>query len=83
MSTDLHEFMGRIRSLFRRRRMDREMTEELEFHRAMLRERLLREGTPASQVSFETRRAFGDERRWHERLREVWQIRTLENLCAM
>jgi predicted permease len=80
MSENLREVLGQIRSLFRRRRMDREMAEELEFHRAMLSERLLREGTPAPQVGRETRRAFGDERRWHERLREVWQIRRLENL---
>lgn len=27
-----------------------------------------------------TQRAFGNGARWHERLRELWQFRTLENL---
>jgi len=32
-----HEFWLRLRALFAKRRMDREMAEELEFHQAMLR----------------------------------------------
>src|SRR6185437_7371316 len=64
----------------RKRRMDREMAEELEFHQAMLRERLLRQGLPKPEVNQAARRTFGDAGRWHERLRELWQFRGLENL---
>jgi predicted permease len=80
MKSSLHAFTGRMKSLFRRRRMDREMAEELDFHQALLREKLLREGTAPSDVDAATRRSFGDPRRWHERLREVRQFRWLENL---
>jgi hypothetical protein len=46
----LHEFMLRFKALFARRRMDREMAEELDFHQAMLREKLLRQGVPEASV---------------------------------
>jgi predicted permease len=80
MTTGLNEFRLRIKSLFRKKRMDREMAEELEFHQALLRERLLRQGVSPSGVDLATRRTFGNDARWHERLRELWQFRNLENL---
>jgi len=79
MVPDLHAFLLRVKSLFRKRRMDREMAEELEFHQTLLREKLLRQGVPHAEVDAAARRTFGNARRWHERLRELWQFRTLEN----
>src|SRR5437016_693423 len=79
MVPGLHEFLGRMKSLFRTRRMDREMAEELEFHQSLLRERLLRQGVPASEVDLAARRTFGDKSRWHEKLREIWQFQALDN----
>jgi len=80
MAPGLQQFLLRVKSLFRRRRMGREMAEELEFHQAMLREKLLRQGIPAAEVDVATQRIFGNGARWHERLRELWQFQTLENL---
>ena len=80
MSPKVHEFMGRLKSLFQKPRRDREMAEELAFHQDLLREKLLRQGIPESQVERDVRRTFGNPARWHERLRELWQFRTLENL---
>jgi predicted permease len=80
MAPDLHEFLFRLKALFQKRRLDRDMAEELEFHRAMLREKLLREGTAQADVEAATHRAFGNSRRWHERLRELWQFPVLEHL---
>jgi putative ABC transport system permease protein len=80
MPTNPHEFMGRLKSLFRRQRMSDEMAEELEFHQALLREKLLRQGVPQSQVESAMRRTFGNPSRWQERLRELWQFRAMENL---
>lgn len=79
MTAGLHEFFLRIRSLFLRRRNQRELAEELEFHQTLLRERLLRQGTPAAELDAAARRAFGNGSRWHERLRELWQFQSLEN----
>jgi putative ABC transport system permease protein len=80
MAPALHEFVLRLKALFRKRRIDREMTEELEFHRTLLRERLLREGVALADVDAATRRTFGNTGRWHERLQELWQFPALEHL---
>jgi predicted permease len=80
MLAGLHAFIGRLKTLLQKRRVDREMAEELEFHQVLLRERLAREGTAPAEVDGAARRAFGDANRWHERLREVRQFRGLENL---
>jgi predicted permease len=80
MAGKLHEFMGRFKSLFQKSRHDREMAEELEFHQRLLREKLLRQGVPPTQVEKTLRNTFGNPARWHERLRELWQFRTVENL---
>ena len=80
MAQNLHEFLLRLKTLFRKRRMDREMADELEFHQAMLKEKLVRQGVMREDVDSATRRSFGNASRWHERLRELWQFRSLENL---
>lgn len=80
MGSSLHTFLLRIKTLFRKRRMDREMAEELEFHQIMLREKLTGQGVPTSEVNKAARQTFGNASRWHERLRELWQFRGLENL---
>ena len=80
MAGKLHEFTARIKSLFQKRRHEREMAEELEFHQGLLREKLLRQGVPQPQVERTLRTTFGNPARWHERLRELWQFRGMENL---
>ena len=80
MTSNMNEFLGRLKSLFRKKRMDREMAEELEFHQTLLREKLLRQGVPAAEVNVMARRTFGNQNRWQERLRELWQFRALEHL---
>jgi predicted permease len=79
MAQKLHEFFLRTKALFHKSRMDQEMADELAFHQQMLREKLLRQGTPQSQVDAVTRLRFGNASRWHERLRELRQFRWLEN----
>src|SRR3984885_3531443 len=79
MTSGLHEFVKRMWALFHKRRMDREMADELEFHQGLLREKLLRQGVPQRDVDWATRRTFGNASRWHERLSELWQFKALEN----
>ena len=80
MPESLHEFLLRAKALILKRRMDRDMADELAFHQAMLKDKLLREGVTQADVDAATRRRFGNTSRWHERLRELWQFRWLENL---
>src|ERR1700746_4056732 len=80
MSPGLHEFFFRLKALFFKPRMDRDMADELAFHQAMVREKLLRQGVAPEEADVITRRRFGRAGKWHERLRELWQFRRLENL---
>lgn len=80
MTSRTHGFWLRLKALFHKRRMDRDMAEELAFHQQMLRDKLLREGASLEEAAAATRRNFGNESRWHERLRELWQFRGLEQL---
>ena len=80
MAQNLHEFLLRLKALFLKRRLDSDMADELAFHQAMLQNKLVRQGLAQAEAEAQTRRTFGDPSRWHERLRELWQFRTLENL---
>jgi predicted permease len=80
MAQNLHEFLLRLKALFQKRRLDRDMADELAFHEAMLKDKLVRNGVAESDADAATRRAFGRASRWHERLRELWQFRGVENL---
>lgn len=81
MSPVMHEFLLRVKALFFKRRMEREMAAELEFHQAMLRDQLLRQGVASAQIDAVAQRHFGRTAKWHERLRELWQFRSLENFA--
>ena len=59
--------------LSRRRRLDQDLQDEIDFHLAMKSEKL--GGDPAA-----ARRSFGNETRIREDLREAWSFRCLETL---
>jgi hypothetical protein len=80
MARNLHEILLRVKALFLKRRMERDMADELAFHQALLQEKMLRQGTSPAEAVTATRQRFGNASRWHERLRELWQFRRLENL---
>jgi predicted permease len=79
MNPDLHEFVGRLKCIFRRKNKREETAEELEFHQSLLRERLSRQGMPQSQIDAAARRTFGNVGRWQEQLNELWQFHGVEN----
>jgi predicted permease len=73
-------FLLRLKLLFKPGTTQREIAEELEFHQTLLRERLSRQGVPTYELNLRATRVFGNTARWQERLTELWQFRTLENL---
>src|SRR5882724_11018731 len=81
MSSVVHEFLLRVKALFFKQRMERDMADELAFHQAMLREKLARQGVASSDLDRLAQRRFGRSAKWHERLRELWQFRRVENLA--
>ena len=80
MAENLHEFLLRFKAIFLKRRLDHDMADELAFHQTMIQDKLRRQGIPLADAEAQSRRSFGNASRWHERLRELWQFRTLENL---
>lgn len=75
----LYSFLLRLQSLFRRRGMRSEIAEELDFHQALLREKLSSQGIQQAELDLATRRRFGNGVCWQERLTELWRFQTLEN----
>ena len=69
----MYEWRLRLKALFHRRKLDRDLDDELEFHLAMKQERT---GTTPE----EARRAFGNLTRLKERCRDLWSFTSIEAL---
>jgi len=74
----LTQFRLRIKSLFLRRRLDRDLEEELQFHLAMRAQMNGREGAPPEEARATARRRFGNVALLKEVCREMWTFAPLE-----
>jgi putative ABC transport system permease protein len=70
----------RIRMLAMRRRLDRDLEDEVEFHLAMRREKLARAGLAEDEASAAARRRFGNATLRRETLRSMWSFAWLDAL---
>ncbi|MGH8280301.1 MAG: ADOP family duplicated permease [Gammaproteobacteria bacterium] len=70
----------RIRALFRRRELDRDLKDELQFHLAEREQKLAESGVPPEEAHYAARRAFGNATRTKEVNREMWTFAFLETL---
>jgi putative ABC transport system permease protein len=73
-------FLRRVRALFRRSRLDRELEEELAFHLAMRLEDQRRQGVTAGDGDLLARRQFGNVLRVKEYARDAWSFRWFEGI---
>jgi predicted permease len=80
MWQSLREFFLRAVAIFRTRRLDRELAEELDFHLALKEAKYRDKGLGAPDAVYATRRDFGGVERWKERCRDVSRISILEDL---
>ena len=64
-------WITRVRALFRRERLRKEVDEELAFHLAMREERNIEEGMPVASAQRAARLRFGNPMLWRERISEV------------
>jgi putative ABC transport system permease protein len=78
----LHDLVFRGRALFSRGTADRELTEELHFHRSMDVASLRERGLSASQAEWEAGRRFGTIALEAEQAREGWGVSLLEELVT-
>jgi hypothetical protein len=70
----------RIKALLRRRRLDRDLREELSFHLAMRQEKYQAAGQTSEEAAMAARRRFGNATGFKEACREMWTFTWLETL---
>ncbi|MHB8501796.1 MAG: ADOP family duplicated permease [Candidatus Acidiferrales bacterium] len=70
----------RIKALFLREKLDRELEEELAFHLALREEKNRADGIEAVEAGYSARRQFGNQTSWKERTWEMWTFASLESL---
>jgi hypothetical protein len=74
------ELLYRLRALMHRRRLDRDLEDELAFHVAMKRDALARAGAPDPARTAAVR--FGSVSGRRQEVRDMWTFPTLEGLWA-
>ncbi|HKS80138.1 MAG TPA: ABC transporter permease [Candidatus Acidoferrales bacterium] len=74
----LTQFWLRIKALFLRRRLDRDLEEELQFHLAMREQKNGSDGAPPEEARAAARRRFGNLALLKEVCREMWTFAPLE-----
>jgi putative ABC transport system permease protein len=78
MRDAVHRFFRRVWYLVRLRRLDADLSEELEFHRAMKQSELENDGLSARGARLQARRAMGNVGLARDRARDLWQPRWLQ-----
>jgi predicted permease len=74
----LSRFRLKLKALLLRRRLDRDLEDELQFHLAMREEDLRAEGLPPAEARSAARRQFGNAARIKESSRDLWTFVTME-----
>ncbi|HEX7363256.1 MAG TPA: ABC transporter permease [Bryobacteraceae bacterium] len=70
----------RSKVLLRRRQLDRDLNDELQFHFAMREQKLQEEGSTAEEAHYSARRQFGNATEVKEANREMWGFALLETV---
>jgi predicted permease len=73
------EFWAKVKAVFRRRRLERDLENEVAFHLAMLEEKNREKGIARQEAQYAARRQFGNVTRMEEKCRELWRFTLLEN----
>ena len=78
----LHELLEKARYLLMRRKLDRDLTIEMQFHVETRAAELRAQGLPATDAEWQARREFGSVARLKEDSRAAWEMIWLENLTG-
>jgi predicted permease len=78
----ISDFLRRVAYLFRRRRFDAGLDDELHFHLESRADELQAAGVTRAAALAQARREFGPAARMSEDARSAWQIRWLEDLAS-
>jgi predicted permease len=77
----LHAQWFRFKALANRRRLERDLDDELQFHLAMREQKLVEEGMSSEEARYTARRAIGNQTQTKESNRELWSFPFLETLA--
>jgi putative ABC transport system permease protein len=78
---NLHDLWLRLKALVRRRELDRDLDDELQFHLAMREQKLQEQGVAREEAHYAARRGFGNVTQLKETSREQWGFRWLETFA--
>ena len=81
LSERLSAIWLRLKALVKRRELDRDLDDELQFHLAMREQKLHEQGVAAEEAPYAARRQFGNVTRLKESSRELWGFRWLETFA--
>ena len=76
----MRQFLRRVDALIRQDRLDRDLAEEIEFHRVMKQRELQHSGLDEEEAALAAQRALGNVTRAREDARAVWLWPWLEGL---
>ena len=79
MNDWLHQFGRRLRFLFRRKKSDRELDEEMRLHRELREQELSEHGFVPEEAHYAAQRQFGNPLSLREESREMWGWNWLEH----
>ena len=71
--------LRRVWCILRRRKLEVELAEELDFHREMTRQRLEADGVAATDAAIAARRTLGSDAAVREHVRDMWTWRWLDD----
>jgi predicted permease len=80
MQGSLHKTLLRLKAIFQRRTLDRDLEEEVAFHLAMREEKIRRDGIAPEEARYAAHRQFGNTTSFKEGSREMWTLVSLEGL---
>jgi len=75
-----HQIWLRVKALWERTQLDRDLDDELAFHLAMREEKNRAAGVDAKEAGYAAHRQFGNVTRVKERSREMWTFALLETI---
>src|SRR5882757_7383536 len=78
----LHELLEKMRYLLMRRKLDRDLTIEMQFHVETRAAELRAQGVPAGDAAWQAKHEFGSAVRLKEDSRAAWEVLWLENLIG-
>ena len=76
----VNETWLRVKGLWKRPQLDRDLNDEVAFHLAMREEKNRRAGIVGEEAHYAARRQFGNATNLKERSREMWTFVSIESL---